>query len=214
MVVDKVDLTVWQHAVFLCKDSAGAGAIFRILSAGRIQAKCWLSPVSMVLGTILCAMWELSIHIKKAYVICLSTSMTSSPVTPFFFFTLFQPRLPSFYSSTTPSTQISQSLWICWSRGGHSYHPFTWYDMFSNFLYVSAQGGSNSPQQKHCPSLLCSDSLLLRALALYHCMQSIYLCVFIYCFCPRLEYVQNVSVMGAKILIFVYCWLSGSWTVL
>ena len=76
---------MWQHAVFLCKDSAGAGAIFRILSAGRIQAKCWLSPVSMVLGTILCAMWELSIHIKKAYVICLSTSMTSSPVTPFFF---------------------------------------------------------------------------------------------------------------------------------
>ena len=62
---------------------------------------------------------------------------------------------------------------------------------FLHFLYVSAQGGSNSSQQKHsqslhCSFLLCSDSLLFRALELYNCMQILYLCVFIFCFCPRL----------------------------
>ena len=111
MVVDKVDLTVWQHAIFLCKDSAGAGAILRILSAGRIQVKCWLSPVSMVLGTILCDMWELSIHIKKAYVICLSTSMTSSPVTPFFFFHFVSTMLAFFlFINHTKHTDFSKPL--------------------------------------------------------------------------------------------------------
>lgn len=70
-------LTVWQHGLFLCKDSVqGLEPSLGILSAGRIQAKSWLSPLSMVLWSILCAMWELNIHTKKAYMIYLSTSVT------------------------------------------------------------------------------------------------------------------------------------------
>ena len=73
-----VDMILWQHGIFLCKNSVqGLEPSLGILSAGRIQAKGWLSSLNMVLGSILCAMCELNIHTKKAYVIYLSTSVTT-----------------------------------------------------------------------------------------------------------------------------------------
>lgn len=120
--------------------------------------------------------------LKKFYAIYVSTFLTSSPTTLGSFLFIKHAKYTDSPLEEAPAFGFAGPIVSSFMS-----HPP---DMFSNFLYVSARGGSNSLQQKssqllNCSSLFpCPDSLFSIALTSYNCMHTIYLYVFAYCFHP------------------------------
>ena len=154
--------------------------------------------------------------LKKFYVIYVSTFLTSSPISPLFHST--PTTLGSvLFIKHAKYTDSPLEEGLAFGFAGPIFSSFMSHlpDMFSNFLYVSARGGSNSPQQKssqllHCPSLFpCPDSLFSITLT-YIIACTLYIYMFLHiAFIPG-----ECELHGSKDFIFLHCCLSACQTVL